>query len=261
MLQSEENWQLQPIDGSTGDTFYGSLGVQKAFIKRNATPILAAVAKEEIAPKLLWSRRSANGDTLSAQEWIDGGVLSASEMQDNQINIILNKLHRSRSLVDTFMKMGNLAYGPEELLKDAYESLYGVFEKNTFLMNIFKDMKANIPEFDINQAAVIHGDVNHKNWIKSNTEKIYLVDWETAILSDPMVDVAHILSHYVEPRNWNTWLAYSGYKSRKDIMRSVQWYGRLSFFRQIELYLKKQDLYRVNREIYNLRMFNQIFDN
>ncbi|OFI50072.1 hypothetical protein BG261_10540 [Floricoccus tropicus] len=261
MLQSDENWQLTPVKGSTGNTFYGTLGSQQAFIKRNATPLLAAVAREEIAPKLLWSRRTRTGDTLSAQEWINGGVLTSAEMTDNQINIVLGKLHRSRNLVDTFMKMGNLAFGPTELLNDCYQDSHENIEKNSFLKNIFDKMRDDIPPFDVRESVVVHGDVNHKNWIRSNTQKIYLVDWETAMLADPLVDVSHILSHYIDPRNWNTWLVYSGYKLRPELLKSILWYGQLSFFRQIALYFKEDDIYRVNREIYGLRKFCEAFEN
>ena len=38
----------------------------------NTTPILAGLAKEQIAPQLLWSRRLPDGNVMSAQEWLNG---------------------------------------------------------------------------------------------------------------------------------------------------------------------------------------------
>ena len=41
---------------------------------RNTTPILAGLAKEQIAPQLLWSRRLPDGNVMSAQEWLNGEI-------------------------------------------------------------------------------------------------------------------------------------------------------------------------------------------
>ena len=49
-------------------------------MKMNTTPILAALAKEQIAPQLLWAKRLGNGDMMSAQEWLDGRILTKHDM-------------------------------------------------------------------------------------------------------------------------------------------------------------------------------------
>ncbi|WEV61021.1 phosphotransferase family protein [Streptococcaceae bacterium ESL0729] len=261
MLQTDENWQLTPIKGSTGNTFYGTLGSQRAFIKRNSTPLLVAVAKEEIAPRLLWSRRTPTGDTMSAQEWINGGVLTAKEMTDGQINLVLSNLHSNKSLVDTFFKMGKVAYGPEELLDECLNLTLADESSNQFLGEVLGQMKDSIPAFDKALAFVVHGDINHKNWVKSDTGKIYLVDWETAMLTNPLVDVAHILSHYIPVSDWEAWLNHSGYVPSPDLFKEILWYGQLSFLRQIVIYEADGLDKRVDREIYGLREFIKIFNN
>ncbi|WEV45511.1 phosphotransferase family protein [Streptococcaceae bacterium ESL0687] len=261
MLQTDENWQLIPIKGSTGNTFYGTLGSQRAFIKRNSTPLLVAVAKEEIAPRLLWSRRTPTGDTMSAQEWINGGVLAAKEMKDRQINLVLSNLHRNKSLVETFFKMGKVAYGPDDLLNECMKLKLGDDASNQFLRTILEGMEQEIPSFDKAQAFVVHGDINHKNWVRSDTGKIYLVDWETAMLTSPLVDIAHILSHYIPVSDWEEWLLYSGYKPSDDLFKDILWYGKLSFLRQIMIYEAEGLDKRVDREIDGLREFIKNFNN
>ena len=261
MMISEENWELEPIAGATGNTFYGTLDHQEIFLKRNSSPLLAAVAKEEIAPKLLWSRRDYNGDTLSAQEWIKGGVLSADMMQTRKINDVLQKLHASDSLVASFKKMGNHEYSPYKLLENCLHDKQAYLDADKYLNEIVNQMKQTYPLFDETKAVVVHGDVNHKNWIRDNNDRIYLVDWETAMLADELVDVSYILSHYIDKKDWEDWLVYSGYEINSNLMSSVKWYGQLSFLKQIVHHLDDGDSYRVNREIYGLKKFSQIFTN
>ncbi|HAI26100.1 MAG TPA: phosphotransferase, partial [Lactococcus lactis] len=110
------------------------------------------------------------------------------------------------------------------------------------------------------EVVVVHGDVNHKNWlVDDNSGKIYLVDWDTVFLSDSMVDMAHVLSHYIKPNNWSLWLMTSGVRPRSDIMDKVAWYGKLSFLRQISEYLSRGKMKEVNQEILGLRKFCELF--
>lgn len=58
---------------------------------------MPSIYLEGITPKVLWTKRTAEGDTLSAQPWIDGHTLSPEDMEDRQINHILAHLHDSKN--------------------------------------------------------------------------------------------------------------------------------------------------------------------
>ncbi|MDX5001333.1 aminoglycoside phosphotransferase, partial [Streptococcus suis] len=79
---------------------------ERVFVKYNTTPILPALAKEQIAPQLLWARRTSNGDMMSAQEWLDGRTLTKEDMGSKQIIHILLRLHKSRPLVNQLLQLG-----------------------------------------------------------------------------------------------------------------------------------------------------------
>lgn len=36
--------------------------------------------------------------------------------------------------------------------------------------------------------------LNHKNWLLSDKEKLYLVDWESARIADPASDLSMLMS-------------------------------------------------------------------
>ena len=67
MDSNEKELTLTPIAGKSGKAFMGTYpDGGKVFVKMNTTPILAGLAKEQIAPQLLWSRRLPDG----THKWI-----------------------------------------------------------------------------------------------------------------------------------------------------------------------------------------------
>ena len=48
-FQLDQEWRLRPIKGDTGKTYIGMRDEDKVFIKRNTTPMLAALSREGIA--------------------------------------------------------------------------------------------------------------------------------------------------------------------------------------------------------------------
>lgn len=104
-IRIDNDWDLQPIKGDTGKAYIGIRADDKVFIKRNTTPMLAALSKEGITPKLVWTKRVGNGDTLSAQEWLEGRLLTADEIGErNDVIDVLYHLHHSNSLKDILTK-------------------------------------------------------------------------------------------------------------------------------------------------------------
>ena len=83
---------LTPIAGKSGKAYMGTYpDGARVFVKMNTTPILVGLAREQIAPQLLWSRRMADGNVMSAQEWLSGKILTPAEMDKKQIvNIFFN---------------------------------------------------------------------------------------------------------------------------------------------------------------------------
>ena len=81
MTTTEQDLALTPLRGKSGKAYKGTYpNGECVFIKLNTTPILPALAKEQIAPQLLWAKRMGNGDMMSAQEWLEGRTLTKEDM-------------------------------------------------------------------------------------------------------------------------------------------------------------------------------------
>lgn len=265
MIQGNDvDWHYVPLNNSFGqninNVFYATFGNQKAFVKVNASPLLVSISQVGLTPKIIWTKRNSNGDMLTAQSWIDGLVLDATEMGDMQVNQTLATLHHSKMLIEAFKKFGNHVTTPRHLVETLYKDAHKSLLNNSYLSGMLSELREATPKFDPQKAVVVHGDVNHHNWLKNDhSGKIYLVDWDTVALSDPFVDVAHLLSHYIAPNKWREWLSYSGYRVDEEAYAKVKWYGILSFLKQINENLWSDNLQAANLEIIGLRNFANIF--
>ena len=98
---------LTPIPGKSGKAYMGSYpDGKRVFVKMNTSPILPGLAREQIAPQLLWTRRLPDGRDMCAQEWLTGKILTPHDMNRKQIINILTRLHRSRPLMKQLSRLG-----------------------------------------------------------------------------------------------------------------------------------------------------------
>ncbi|CAG6087728.1 aminoglycoside phosphotransferase [Streptococcus pneumoniae] len=247
---------LTPIPGKSGKAYMGSYpDGKRIFVKMNTSPILPGLAREQIAPQLLWSRRLADGRDMCAQEWLTGKILTPYDMNRKQIVNILTRLHRSRPLMTQLSRLGYAMETPVDLLQSWQETAPDAFRKNHFISEVMADLRQTIPGFREDHATIVHGDVRHSNWIETDSGLFYLVDWDSVRLTDRMFDVAHMLCHYISEHQWKEWLTYYGYKYNQTVLSKLYWYGQLSYLSQISKYYMNQDLENVNREIHGLRHF------
>ncbi|MCF1617568.1 phosphotransferase family protein [Tetragenococcus koreensis] len=252
-MRMDNDWQLRPIKGDTGKAYIGLKEQDKIFIKRNTTPMLAALSKEGITPKLIWTKRTGDGDTLSAQEWLEGRLLEPEEIgQRNDVIDVLYHLHHSRSLKDMLKKMGGIVKPPKKMLEEYEETLPDALAKNQFLALVVQFLKKNIPAFNAAEKTVVHGDVNCRNWIVCQNY-LYLVDWDSVMFADSAVDIGTILGNYLPVSSWSQWLMSYGIQSTDENIEKIYWYALLSMLQEIKKCYHKDKLKEANEEILQLK--------
>ncbi|BAL61617.1 phosphotransferase family protein [Melissococcus plutonius] len=252
-FQLDNEWQLQPIKGATGQAYMGTRATEKVFIKRNTSPLLAALSKEGIAPKLVWTKRTVNGDVLTAQEWLDGRLLKTDEIgQRNDVIDVLYHLHHSYMLKEMLRKIGGQIVTPQVMLDNYRKLLPKGLKNNSYLLKIIHYLEENLPDYSTDDYRVVHGDVNYRNWLLSNNY-LYLVDWDSVMLADPAVDLGMILGHHVSQANWNQWLLAYGLRPTDKVMKRVYWYVLFSFLQEIFHHYKIGERKETNMEILQLK--------
>ncbi|UJF15186.1 phosphotransferase family protein [Jeotgalibaca sp. MA1X17-3] len=245
----DSGWRLHPIGGDTGQAYMGIREEEKVFLKRNSSPFLAALSVEGITPRLIWTKRVGNGDVLTAQEWLDGRVLTAKEMQSVEISNILRRIHQSDHLLNMLRKVKGEVYDPETFLEQYQENLSEELNTNTFLSEIETYLTETIIYIKGFQYSVCHGDLNRKNFLLDKNERLYLVDWEMVKISDPFSDLAMLLIQYVDRKDWGTWLEEYGIEATPQTTMCMEWYTLVNGLLLTKRYHQEGKSKKMNQQI------------
>ncbi|HEL1587303.1 TPA: phosphotransferase family protein [Streptococcus suis] len=250
--------QLQSIAGNSGKAFKGlrSDGTP-VFVKYEMPPIVTALAREQITPPVISTNREVGFGNRVEQEWLTGRTLERQDMSSKQVRQILVRLHYSRILLNQALQLNYSYQSPRDLVEKWQKEAPARLSKNTYLQSICRELLANLPAFHQEVATFVHGDLHHKNWVETTSGLVYLTDWETACVTDRMMDVAYLLTHYVPRQAWKEWLKSYGYKYNKTVLAKVYWYGQLGYLNQITKHVESYNMEAANKEIYALRMFKE----
>lgn len=221
----DSGWKLHPIGGDTGHAYMGIRAEEKVFLKRNSSPFLAALSVEGITPRLIWTKRIGNGDVLTAQEWLNGRVLTRQEMCSKGVTDIIHKIHHSDHLLGMLRKVKGEVYDPETFLEEYLEGLDESLQTNSFLTGIVSHLRETLYLVKGVKYTVCHGDLNRKNFFLTDNKRLYLVDWESVKIADPMADISLFLIQYVEPEKWPEWLKEYGISQTEAIDARLEWYS------------------------------------
>lgn len=213
------------IGGESGTAYRGIKDNQVVFIKRNATPFLAAVSLAGIAPKLLWTKRTIHGEVLTAQEWIHSKILDHFDMTQIDILEMIRYVHQSEKLSDFLKKMQSEPVKPIDLLNQYEHNLHNDLKTNHFLSQVFGYLSQYATTLHCQHYTVCHGDLNHRNFLIDNAHRLYLVDWETVRLCDPMSDIAAFLCQYVQLKDWLKWIEVYGMTITEELLKKLEWYA------------------------------------
>lgn len=259
-LERETGWQLHPIGGNTGHAYMGIKNEEKLFLKRNSSPFLAALSLEGISPRLVWTKRIGNGDVLTAQEWCNGRTLKKEEMRWPRVAEILYKVHHSNSLKRLLKRVGGVSVMPQDLLFDYKMNLSVDLLKHPHLSDAIKQLSNSCEEMtDKRVEAVCHGDTSRKNWLISEEDHLYLVDWDSAILADPAYDVGQLFGQYLSASQFTDWL--EAYQTERNILfeKKVIWYTIMNLLLNVKDHYQKSQFHKMNESILNVHEWMQLW--
>lgn len=254
------NLQLQSIAGNSGKAFKGlrSDGTP-VFVKYEMPPIVPALAREQITPPVLANNNEVGVGQRIEQEWLNGRTLTRQDMSSKQVRQILMRMHFSRILLNQALQLNYTYLEPQDLVYRWQKEAPTRLGQNGYLQSVCQDLLSNLPSFRQEVATFVHGDLHHKNWVETTSGLVYLTDWETACLTDRMMDVAYLLTHYIPRPMWEDWLKEYGYKYNRTVLNKIYWYGQLGYLNQITKHIESYDVEAANKEIYALRQFRKSF--
>ncbi|SIS52519.1 Thiamine kinase [Salimicrobium flavidum] len=223
-----DEWSITPAGGSTGEAYFAKKQEGKRlFLKRNSSPFLAVLSAEGIVPKLVWTKRLESGDVITAQDWMDGRELEPEEMSHPRVAELLSKIHHSKELLDMLMRLGKTPLSPTDIMTDIMNDLALTphLRHHTGVEKAIVYLEQHCFTIEDTDCVVCHCDTNHNNWLLSNNEYLYLIDWDNAMVADPALDLGMLLYFYVPESNWEEWLSYYGIQATDELFRKMKWYA------------------------------------
>lgn len=253
-----KEWNITPAGGLTGEAFIAENGSQRLFIKRNSSPFLAVLSAVGIVPKLVWTKRMENGDVITAQEWLNGRVLKSEEMQHNQVNALIHKIHRSSELLHMLMRMGNKPVTTDERFTAIKEKLYvnGLQDTHEEVQTAIRYLYRLLPVTRYQQQVVCHCDLNHHNLLLTNKSQLYLVDWENAMIADPVMDFGFVLKWYIPQEEWSQWLQKYGVAKDKRLIERMYWYLILDALHYLNWHSERNEINKAQDRLEDLQVLN-----
>ncbi|RSK28221.1 phosphotransferase [Bacillus sp. HMF5848] len=219
-----DEWEIVPAGGVTGDAYLATFEEQKLFLKRNSSPFIAVLSAEGIVPKLVWTKRLENGDVITAQHWLNGRVLRPVEMESVDVARLLRKIHHSQPLLNMFKRLGKKPLLPKMLLSDIRVTLDYNMKDCNVCHRALQYLDAHVNKMTTEEYVVCHSDINHNNWILSDNNELYLIDWDGAVIADPAMDIGMLLYWYIPEYKWETWLAAYGLTLNDSMKHRMKWY-------------------------------------
>lgn len=217
-------WEITPAGGATGEAYFAQHDGRKLFLKRNSSPFLAVLSAEGIVPKLVWTKRMENGDVITAQHWLNGRELSPKDMDCENVARLLHKIHNSRELLDMMKRLGKKPLFPEQLLAEIKKRVSDDLSDISSVGEAFLVLEQDLPNVHSENMSVCHCDINHNNWLLSEEDQLYLIDWDGAMIADPAIDIGMLLHWYVKEEEWETWLTLYGLELTEDLIARMRWY-------------------------------------
>lgn len=249
MENTDMGWELHPIGGETGQAYMAVRPHERVFLKRNSSPFLAVLSGEGIAPKLMWTKRAGNGDVLTAQEWLDGRTLEPEEMSSPAVVDLIKKIHHSDKLLEMLQKIQGEEYTAEHFLDDYMWHLQSGLQSHQFFGDVLLYLDQSLPLVSDAPKTVCHGDLDCRNFMLSDDEHLYLIDWEMVRLADPISDLTMVLTQYVPVNEWSQWLSEYGLEITAEVRRRIEWYALINCLLLIKKYHFEGRFYDMNEKI------------
>jgi thiamine kinase-like enzyme len=108
-------------------------------------------------------------------------------------------------------------------------------------------IKQEVKNVYCEEMVVCHGDVNHNNWLLTEDNQLYLIDWDGAMIADPAIDLGMLLYWYIPEENWQEWLGMYGEKLTNHLELRMKWYVTLQTVSSIQWHKNKNRMEEMNK--------------
>ena len=103
-------------------------------------------------------------------------------------------------------------------------------------------LEEHIPSLDSRFSLLYMAMWNHNNWLLSDRDELFLVDWEGAMIADPAIDIGMLLYNYVPQQQWSEWLETYGVQESLNLNKRMKWYTVIQSIGLVQWYEEQKDI-------------------
>ncbi len=220
----------KPGSGMTAESYIAISDGLGLFIKFDVEArALQRVAQLGIAPRVLATGNNG-GRPYVVQEFLRGTHPEREwfALHLPQLAQLIETYHSDPVLAALLSKGEELGYAEhiESQLRGFEAQLAALSESphKVQLSPLVAELRDQARSFEPVDLVPTHADPNYNNFLLVG-EKIYLLDWDAASLSDPMKDVGPLLWWYVPPDKWHEFFTAWGVEMNDQFAHRVYWWA------------------------------------
>lgn len=239
ILQQElpgDNWTIdRSKDGLSQASYIARRGHERVFIKLDAyTPALQRLAALGVAPAVLASG-TYHGHSFVLQAHVTGTYPDWRWFSSHlpELSSFIKKYQTDETLVRLLAPHDRISYQQHVLqevraLRTGLDAAATMPLKHASVSQGFADLAQQASQLPESPLIPTHADPNYKNFLLTD-DRIYMLDWDDVVLSDPMRDVGLLLWWYVPETQWNEFFAsYNQPLDAATLQRIYWWSARAS---------------------------------
>jgi thiamine kinase-like enzyme len=186
---------------------------------------------------------------ITAQQWLPGRELKPRDMTHENVARMLRKIHRSEPMVGMLSRLEKQPLKPEAIFQSVVVDLDEEVLSLPVVIDTLSFLLQQVENVFCEEKVVCHGDVNHNNWLLTEDNQLYLIDWDGAMIADPAIDLGMLLYCYIPEDNWTSWLAMYGKPLTENLKLRMKWYVALQTLYSIQFYKNKGRLEEMDKWI------------
>lgn len=173
-------------------------------------------------------------------------------MNQEKVACLLRKIHQSTPLLSMLTRLGKTPLRPEQLFDNLKNSLDEQLITQERIQQALSILSERLPEIVCDEAVVCHCDVNHNNWLLTDDNQLFLIDWDGAMIADPAIDLGMLLYSYIPKNEWSSWLKKYGLTLTESLIKRMEWYVIAQTIISIQWHKSKHRYEEMNDWVSNL---------
>jgi hypothetical protein len=229
---SPGDWQIaQPRYGTGHESYLASSGERRVFVKLGVQVGRTQIAAElGLTPRVIVAGYLEDGVSILVQEQIDGQMPARQDFYrlSESFAQTLRKTHHSPALKSSLLQKAYDSYkdaGLECLAQ--VQARWEIFKAQVPAQAGFVDesiarLAGQIEQFQGGGLAASHNDPCNGNWLVTEADQVYLLDFESMSLDDPALDLGAFLWWYYPPARRGAFLETAGAGDDDDFRQRMR---------------------------------------